>query len=307
MTLEKERRTIGVFARCSDAELALQELKASNFPMHKVSVFARNAEEQNDIAGVEAKDSTGNTFSEDAARILTGDTLGGLAGLLVGLVVWVIPGINRVILAGAEATAIATTLANGLRGLLLSLGIPQEQAQVYSDLVYKGYYLVIVTGIDIEIRVAKRIFNSRDIQQSGIYQPYSTPNSRYKNAVGVFLTRQDTEIALTELKSAGFPMSQVSVIAKDTNTLNGFTDVDINSSKDYYTKDYYTILGIPNELARYYEHQVTLGNYLLVLNSTDIYMAGARAILESNKIQHFRIYSQSEVNAARSDRQTITN
>ncbi|MEH2373894.1 hypothetical protein [Nostoc sp.] len=302
MTLEKERITIGVFARCSDAELALQELKASNFPMHKVSVIARNAEEQNDIAGVEPKDSTSNTFSEYAARTVNSGTLGGLIGLLVGLVVWVIPGIGRVILAGREATAIATTLVGGLRGLLLSLGIPQEQAQVYSDLVYKGYYLVIVTGIDIEIRVAKRIFNSRDLQQSGIYQPYSTPNSRYKNAVGIFSTRQDTETALTELKSAGFPMSQVSVIAKDTNTLNGFTEIDISSCKDNYT-----ILGIPEELARYYEHQVTLGNYLLVLNSTDIYMAGARAILESNKIQHFRIYSQSELNAARSDRQTITN
>ena len=302
MTLEKERTTIGVFAKSSDAKLVLQELKASNFPMHKVSVIARNAEEQNDIASVEPKDSTGNTFSEDAARIVIGDTLGGLTGLLVGLVVWVIPGIGRVILAGAETTAIATTLAGGLRGLLLSLEIPQEQAQVYSDLVYKGYYLVIVTAIDIEISVAKRIFNSRDIQQYGIYQPYSTPNSRYKNAVGVFSTRQDTETALTELKSAGFPMSQVSVIAKDTNTLNAFTEVDISSSKDNYT-----ILGIPEQLAKYYEHQVTLGNYLLVLNSTDIYMAGARAILESKKIQHFRIYSQSELNAARSDRQIITN
>ncbi|MHC5610353.1 MAG: hypothetical protein ACYTXA_04875 [Nostoc sp.] len=302
MTLQKERRTIGVFARCSDAELALQELKASNFPMHKVSVIARNAEEQNHIASVESKDSTGNTFSEDAARIVTGNTLGGLTGLLVGLVFCVIPDIGRVILAGGEATAIATTLAGGLRGLLLSLGIPQEQAQGYTDLVYKGYYLVIVTAIDSEISVAKKIFNSRDTLQYGIYQPYSTPNSRYKNAVGIFSRRQDTETALTELKSAGFPMSQVSVIAKDTNRLNSFTEVDISSYKDNYT-----ILGIPEELARYYEHQVNLGNYLLVINSTDIYMAGARAILESNKIQHFRIYNQSELNAVRSDRQTITN
>ncbi|MHC5730244.1 MAG: hypothetical protein ACYTXY_40275, partial [Nostoc sp.] len=174
----------------------------------------------------------------------------------------VIPDIGRVILAGGEATAIATTLAGGLRGLLLSLGIPHEQTQVYSDLVYRGYYLVIVTGIDIEIGVAKSIFNSRDIQQSGIYQPYSTPNSRYKNGVGVFYTCQDTETALIELKSAGFPMSQVSVIAKDTNTLNSFTELSISSSQNNYT-----ILGIPEELARYYEHQVTLGNYLLVLNS----------------------------------------
>ncbi|MEH2321356.1 hypothetical protein [Nostoc sp.] len=294
MTLEKERRTIGVFARCSDAQLALQELKASNFSMHKVSVIAQDAEEQNDIASVEVKDSTSNTSSEDTA--------GAITGLLVGLILWVIPGIGRVIIAGAEAIASATTLAGGainltagdLHGVLLGLGIPKEQAQGYSDLVCKGYYLVIVTGVDIEIRLAQRVFNRCNIQQWVIYQPYSTPNSRYKNAVGVFSTRQDTQTALTELKIAGFPMSQVSVIAKDTNTLNGLTEVDISSSKNKYTT-----LGIPDELARYYEHQVTIGNYLLVLNSTDIYMAGARAILESHKIEYFRIYSKSELDAPR--------
>ncbi|MEH2379070.1 MAG: hypothetical protein V7K27_09330 [Nostoc sp.] len=298
MTLEKERRTIGVFARCSDAQLALEELKACNFPMHKVSLIARDAEEQNDIASVDVKDSTGNTSSEDTA--------GDITGLLVGLVLWVIPGIGRVILAGAEAIAIATTLAGGainvtagdLHSVLLAFGIPKEQAQGYSDLVCKGYYLVIVTGIDIEeIRLAKRIFNRCNIQQWVICEPYSTPNSRYKNAVGVFSTRQDTQRALSELKTAGFAMSQVSVIAQDTTTLSGIIEVDISGSKDNYTN-----LGIPDELARYYQHQVTLGNYLLVLNSTDIYIAGARAILESHKIQHFRIYSQSELDAARSDR-----
>ncbi|MEH1969213.1 general stress protein [Nostoc sp.] len=309
MTLEKERTTIGVFATSSDAQLALQELKAANFPMHKVSVIAQDAEEQSDIAGVEYKECTGNIPSDDAAGGFTGSALEGLTGLLVGLVLWVIPGIGRVILAGAEATAIATTLASGainstaggLHRVLRGLGISQEQAQGYSDLVCKGYYLVIVTGIDIEIRVAKRVFNRRDIQQWGIYKPYSTPNSRYKNAVGVFSTRQDTERALTELKTAGFPMSQVSVIAKNTNTLNGLTEVDISSSKDNYTT-----LGIPDDLARDYEHQVSLGNYLLVVSSTDIYMAGARAILESNKVQHLRIYSQSVVNATRSDRHVIS-
>ncbi|MCC5665148.1 general stress protein [Nostoc sp. CHAB 5784] len=309
MTLEKERTTIGVFARCSDTQLVLQELKASNFPMHKVSVIAQNAEEESDIASAEVKDSTGNNICLEDAEAFTSSALGGVTGLLPGLVLWVISGIGRVILAGAEATAIATTLTGGainatagdLHGVLLGLGIPKEQAQGYSDLICKGYYLVIVTGIDIEIRLAKRVFNRRDTQQWSIYEPYFTPNSRYKNAVGVFSTRQNTEKALTELKIAGFPMAQVSVIAKNTNTLNGITEVDISSSKDNYT-----CLGISEELARYYEHQVSLGNYLLVLKSTDIYMAGARAILESHKIEKFCIYSSSLVNASRSDRQVIS-
>jgi hypothetical protein len=309
MTLEKERTTIGVFASCSDIQLVLQELKSSNFPMQKVSVIARNPQEESDIASVEVKDRTGNNTSLKNPEAFTSPALGGVTGLLADLVLWVIPDIGRVILAGAEATAIAATLTGGainatagdLHSVLLRLEIPKEQEQGYSDLICKGYYLVIVTGIDIDIRLAKRIFNRRDIQQWSIYEPYLTPNSRYKNAVGVFSTRQDTEKALTELKIAGFPMAQVSVIAKDINTLNGITEVDISSSKNNYTT-----LGIPDDLARYYEHQVTLGNYLLVLNSTDIYMAGARAILESNKIQHFRIYTPSVVNLTKSDRQVLS-
>ncbi|MCC5624885.1 general stress protein [Nostoc sp. CHAB 5715] len=308
MTLEKKRTTIGVFARCSDIQLVLQELKASSFPMHKVSVIARNVEGENDIASVEVKDRTGNNTSLEDTEAFTNGALGGVTGLLVGLVLWLIPGIGRIILAGTEASAIATNLTGGainatagdLHRVLLGLGIPKEQAQGYNDLICKGYYLVVVIGIDIEIRLAKRIFNRRDIQQWSIYDPYLTPNSRYKNAVGVFSTRQDTEKALTELKIAGFPMAQVSVIAKDTNTLNGITEVDISSSKNNYTT-----LGIPEDLARYYQHQVTLGNYLLILNSTDIYMAGARAILENHKIEKFCIYSPSVVNANISDRQVI--
>jgi len=309
MTLEKERTIIGVFASCSDIQLVLQELKSSNFPMHKVSVIARDAQEESDIASVEVKDRTGNNTSLKNSEAFTSGALGGVTGLLADLVLWVIPGIGRVILGGSEATAIAATLTGGainatagnLHSVLLRLEIPKEQAQGYSDLICKGYYLVIVIGIDIEIRLAKRIFNRRDIQQWSIYEPYLTPNTRYKNAVGVFSTRQDTEKALTELKIAGFPMAQVSVIAKDINTLNGITEVDISSFKNNYTT-----LGIPDDLARYYEHQVTLGNYLLVINSTDIYMAGARAILESNKIQHFRIYTPSVVNLTKSDRQVLS-
>ncbi|MEH2267058.1 MAG: hypothetical protein V7K68_01275 [Nostoc sp.] len=302
MTLEKERRTIGVFAKCSDAQLVLQELKASNFPMHKVSVIARDTEEQSDIAGVDVEEHTSNTSSKDATGAITNSALDSLAGLLVGLVLWAIPGIGPVILAGAEAAAIATTLTGGLPGMLLNLGISEEQALGYSNLVCKGHYLVIVTGIDIEIRLAKRIFNRRDIQQWSVYEPYSTPNSRYKHAVGVFYIRQDVERALTELRSAGFPMSQVSIVATSISNISDTFEVNISSSQDSYTN-----LGIPDELARYYEHQVSLGHYLVVIKGTDIYIAGARAILESNKIQHFSIYSQSELDVPRSDRQIITN
>jgi uncharacterized membrane protein len=298
MTLEKERRTIGVFANCSDAQAVLQELKAYNFPiMHKVSVIVRNAEEHSDVAAVEVKEYTSNTSLEDAGGSTTAGDLGALTGLLIGLVVWIIPGIGQVILAGEEATAIATTLESSLSALLLNLGISERQVEGYINLVCKGYYLAIVTDIDIQIRLAKRIFNRRDIQQWSVFEPYSTPNSRYKYAIGVFYTRQDAEKVLAELTSADFPMSQVSMIGKNPSNISDIFDLDVSSSQDKYTN--LTNLGIPDDFARYYKHHLTLDRYLIVLKGTDIYIAGAKAILESNKIQHFNIYSQSELDAPR--------
>ncbi|MBE9035760.1 general stress protein [aff. Roholtiella sp. LEGE 12411] len=311
MTLEKERRSVGIFARRSDAELALQELKATNFPMHKVSVIARNAEEQSNIAGVEVKENTGNISEEGAAvGAVTGGALGSLTGLLVGLGILAIPGIGPIMLAGAEATAIATALAGGvigaaagsLTGALIGLGIPEAQAQAYSDLVSKGYYLVIVTATEAEIQFSKNIFHHRGIQKWGVYEITLPPSSRYKYGIGIFSTRQDAQKALTELKAAGFPMSHVTVVAKDTGTLTGLTEVYISSSKDNYAA-----LKIPDDLAKYYEHRVTLGDYLVLLNGTDIHIAGARTILESHRAQYFRIYSRPIVNATKNDYQVINN
>ncbi|WP_341527975.1 hypothetical protein WKK05_01045 [Nostoc sp. UHCC 0302] len=310
MTLEKERRSVGVFAKRLDAELALQELKAANFSMHHVSVIAQNTEEQADIAGVEVKKHTGNISDEGAAAgAVSGGALGGVTGLLVGLGLLAIPGIGPIMLAGAEATAIATALAGSaigaaagsLAGALLGFGIPEEQARVYSDLVSKGYYLVIVTGAEEEIHLAKMILHNRDIQQWGTYELSPSLNKRYKSAVGVFSTRQHLERAFSELRTAGFPMSHVSVVAEETNSLDDLGEVKISSSQYNYAN-----LGIPDDLTRYYEHRVSLGDYLVILNGTDIHIAAARTILESNKIQHFHTYSRAAVNSAKSNYQILS-
>ena len=132
--------------------------------------------------------------------------------------------------------------------------------------------------------------------------PYLTPSSRYKHAVSLFHTRKDAEKALMELRTAGFPMGQVSIIAKNANSLSNIFELNIRSCQDNYTT-----LGIPDEAGRYYEHQVSVGHYLIVIKGTDIYIAGARPILENNNIQYFSIYSQSELDTARSDRQITTN
>jgi len=91
--------------------------------------------------------------------VVTGGAVGGLTGLLVGLGALAIPGIGPVMLAGATATALASSFwrgdcaaAGGLLGALVGLGIPEERARVYNSRLSQGDYLVIVDGTDDEIR-----------------------------------------------------------------------------------------------------------------------------------------------------------
>jgi hypothetical protein len=54
---------------------------------------------------------------------------------------------------------------------LADLGIPEEEARVYSDHLYGGHYLVIVDGTEDHISAAEEIFTKQGIQDWGVYNP----------------------------------------------------------------------------------------------------------------------------------------
>jgi len=161
-------------------------------------------------------------------------------------------------LAGAGIGAVAGSLL----GALVGLGIPEERARVYDERVKRGHYLVIVDGTDTEIATAEAILTRQGVEEFEIYDnpdaintttdyvaptptatDYITPTPTAtdyaaptptagrsgvgKRAIGVFSHRRDAEAALTELQDAGFPLSTVSIIAKDTNG-QGIAGVDVD-------------------------------------------------------------------------------
>lgn len=228
------RRAVGVFTHRRDAEQALHELRDSGFPMDRVSVVVRDADRNDRIAGAQVSEQVGNKADGATVGLVSGGALGGLTGLLVGLGALAIPGIGPVMLAGATATTLATTLAGagigavtgGLLGGLVGLGIPAERARVYNERVERGHYLVIVDGTDEEIARAEAILHRRGIEEYGIYDhsngrhanTVTTAKIRHTGAIGVFSRREDAEVALGELQAGGFSMNQVSLIAKDDRT-----------------------------------------------------------------------------------------
>lgn len=187
----KHRRSVGVFPTRQAAEQALHELRDSGFPMGRVSVVTRDADKHDEIAGADVRDRVGNKADEGATiGAVSGGALGGLTGLLVGLGTLAIPGVGPIMLAGATATALATTLAGGaigavsggLLGALLGLGIPEERARAYQDRIAQGGYLVIVDGTDADIARAETILHHRGIEDYGVYDAPSTPNANVPGA-----------------------------------------------------------------------------------------------------------------------------
>lgn len=183
----RDKRAVGVFSTRRETEQALGELRAAGFDMDRVSVIAKDSDSKGEIAGIDVKETADNKADEGATKgALTGGTLGGLTGLLVGLGALAIPGIGPIMLAGASATAIATTLAGtaigatagGLIGALAGLGIPEEEAKAYSDRVAKGDYLVMVDGSEAEVAKAQTILSRGGIQHWNTYDYPSVDTAR---------------------------------------------------------------------------------------------------------------------------------
>lgn len=281
--------------------MALNELRDSNFPMDRVSVIARDGDRADDIAGTEVRDRVGNKADEGATTgAVAGGALGGLTGLLIGLGTLAIPGIGPIMLAGATATAIATTVAGGaigaaaggLVGALIGLGIPEERARVYSDRVARGQYLVIVEGTEEEIRRAQTILSNRGIEDWDIYDISPGPGQaalggRYR-AVGVFSQLHRAEAALEELRDASFPMSQVSLVARDYNRRDWLPGLRVHNRFDN------ALFHLRPERHRFFTERFERGEYLVVVEGTDDEIRRAQAILNRHDIQDWDRFDLAE-------------
>ena len=244
MALGQHKRAVGAFSNYRDTELALIELQSTGFPMNKVSVVGENLD-NSEIAGASAGKGTDEKVGGGAkAGATAGVVTGGLIGLLGSIGALAIPGVGPVMAGGALATLLADTAiggaigaaTGGLLGGLVGLGVPEGKAKAYSDRVSRGEYLVVVEGTDADLATAQGIMSVRGIHDWAIYDvPADTgrrDSARHKRAVGVFSTRRETEHALGELRTAGFDMDRVSVIAKDADSKGEIAGLDVQDSAD---------------------------------------------------------------------------
>jgi hypothetical protein len=301
MVVGVHKRAVGVFSNRRDVEEALHELKAAGFDINRVSVITQDGD-RNDIAGAEVRDRVGDK-ADDGAKVgaVSGGTLGGLTGLLVGLGTLAIPGIGPIMLAGAAATALATTLAGagigavagGLLGALVGLGIPEERAKVYDERVRRGHYLLIIDGTEAEIARAEAILNRRGIEDFGVYDypgEYSTAGASHsdvvgsKHAVGYFSHRHDAEAAINDLRNAGFPLSQISLVHREPLHRDSFAGIHVSDRWDS------NRWRLPDTRTHFYNERINQGDYILVVSGTDADIQRAAGIISRHGIQQWQTY-----------------
>jgi hypothetical protein len=171
------RTVVALYDNFSDANDAVRDLVDNGFSRSDVSIMA------SDVSGeygtyladdYTAVDTTADaTASGAGAGAGIGAIIGGLGGLLVGLGALTIPGIGPVIaagplaaalsgLAGAGVGAVAGGVTGGLIGALLDLGVPEEEAQYYTEGVRRGGTVVTVRAEDHRAELARDLMNRHD-------------------------------------------------------------------------------------------------------------------------------------------------
>jgi uncharacterized membrane protein len=239
-TAHRYKRAIGVFNNRADAERALHDMKGAGYNLDDVSIIARDTGE---VSGTDVhEDKVGNKAGEGAATgAVTGGALGGLTGLLVGLGLVAIPGIGPVMLAGAGATALATTLsggaigavAGGLVGALIGLGIPEEHAKVYRDRVSDGGYLLMVTGTEDDIRHAETLLHKRGIEE---WRVYDAPDVRTSSTTTATTTATPVVGTTTPAVNTTPPTTTATPVV-DTTTTKRTVATDVHEKREVVAND----------------------------------------------------------------------
>src|SRR5579884_1876799 len=133
---------VGVFAHIMQAEDAIGALERAGINRDDISLVAQRQPSQE----------ASGTKKERTAGFGAGAALGGVAGALLGLAAFSIPGIGPIVAGGPIAAAFgaagAGAAAGGVIGALTGLNVPENDAQYYAEQVRRGSALVIVSTDD---------------------------------------------------------------------------------------------------------------------------------------------------------------
>jgi len=141
------KAVIGVFSDRDSAEKAVRQLRSQGFNTEEINIISKGQ-----------KNDGSKTYEDDITDgALTGGTLGGIGGLLVGAGALAIPGIGPIIAAGPIAAALSGAVAGSIAGGLIDWGIPAETSQRYEQSVAQGNILAVIRAEATKVQQAAQI------------------------------------------------------------------------------------------------------------------------------------------------------
>ena len=151
-----QKTVIGVFVTRSDAETAVQTLRSQGFTNEEINIVSKHQKNDN------------VSYDDDITDgALTGSTIGGIGGLLIGAGAMVVPGVGPLLAAGPISAAIGGALAGGLAGGLIDWGIPSEASHRYAKEVEQDKILAIIRTDDNRVNEAAKIlrqYGAKDVE-----------------------------------------------------------------------------------------------------------------------------------------------
>jgi hypothetical protein len=166
--LSQDRQVVGIFSSRKMAGVALDQIVLSGFPLAQVFLLGKDGSDSSQISSIEKLSPTNfpnhwgkitGTATGLKKGMALGNLVGGTTGLLLGVGLIALPGVGQLMLSSAIAFMILSggicTVAGGLVGALIGLGMTSEQAKVYSQKVLAGSFLLIVEGTTAEIERAR--------------------------------------------------------------------------------------------------------------------------------------------------------
>ncbi len=171
------RTVVAIFDDFLTANSAVRELVDNGFERDSISILADNSRGVytfTNLTPIGSASTKGGTTDDNGSLVGggagIGAAIGGIGGLLIGLGALVIPGLGPVIAVGPLIAAISTltgagvgAVAGGVTGSLLNaligLGIPEEEAEYFSEGVRRGGVLVTMQSEENNTEQIMSIFN----------------------------------------------------------------------------------------------------------------------------------------------------
>lgn len=150
VVVENLKTVIGFFSNRQTAEMAISDLRGQGFNNEEINLVAKEQ-------GTPQRNSK-ETYDDDIMDgTLTGSTIGGIGGLIVGSGALMLPGIGPILAVGPIAAAIGGAIAGGVAGGLIDWGIPAEASERYEENVKQGDILTVIRTTSSKVNSAAQV------------------------------------------------------------------------------------------------------------------------------------------------------